>query len=365
MYANDIVITTNNSDEICDLLTTVLNSLLKFGLNISKNKSQIIDYSCDTPIKFKYLGFYFVYVPTKHIKKGGILSRNDEITRRKLSKTENGTYLVYPSPEKFRDIKSKCKSLIRCILRSSFLEVLIKINRIIREFAIYYTWSNGYNRLLTLDGLLFRYIKKYLIKKFRNRGIRRPIWVAKNFLVCKTLSNSTGKFTSPYNLKWHPHTKLVKSKNNTKRFKKILFLIMPSKVVKILPITSAILPAELRTQPYYLVDDEFAANFAKLHSKRINTNNYKEKLFIKQKGICSHCKLALANDGKNDFSIDILGRDLEVHHNDKLAEMQKISKSAHTAANSFNNLTLLHKSCHLEITLKWDSGEPSAERLAC
>jgi len=127
---------------------------------------------------------------------------------------------------------------------------------------------------------------------------------------------------------------------------------MPSKVAKILPITSAILPPKLRTQSYYLVDDKFAANSAKLYSKRINTNNYKEKLFIKQKGICPHCNIALADSDKNDFSLDILGKDLEVHHNNKLAEMQKISKFAHKAANSFNNLTLLHKSCHLEITLK-------------
>lgn len=352
VYADDIVITTTNRDEISDILTAVSNSLLKFGLNISKKKSQIIDYSSDTPIKFKYLGFYFVYVPTKHIKKGGILTHYDEISRRKFSKTQNSTYLVYPSPEKFRDIKSKCKSLIKLLLKASFLEVLNKINSVIRGFAIYYTWSNSYNRLKTLDGLLLRYFKKYLIKKFRNRGVRRPVWVAKNFLICKTLSNSTGRFTSPYNLKWHPHTKLVESKDNTKRFKKVLFLIMPSKVAKILPITSAILPPKLRTQSYYLVDDKFAANSAKLYSKRINTNNYKEKLFIKQKGICPHCNIALADSDKNDFSLDILGKDLEVHHNNKLAEMQKISKFAHKAANSFNNLTLLHKSCHLEITLK-------------
>lgn len=283
VYADNITITTTNRYEIGDILTTVSNSLLKFGLNISKKKSQVIDYLHGKPIKFKYLGFYFVYVPTKHIKKGGILTRYDDITNRKFSKTQNGIYLVYPSSEKFRGIKSKCKSLVRLLLKASFVEVLNKINSVIRGFAIYYTWSNGYNRLKNLDGLLLRFFKKYLIRKFRNRGFRRPVWVAKNFLVCKTSSDPTGRFNSPYNLKWHPHTRLVKSKDNRKRFKKVLFLIMPSKVAKMLPITSAILPAKLRTQPYYLADDKFAANSAELYSKRINTDNYKEKLFIKQK----------------------------------------------------------------------------------
>lgn len=201
VYADDIVITTTNRDEIGDIITVVSNSLLNFGLNNSKEKFQIIGHSSDTFIKFKYLGFYFVYVPTKHIKKGGILTRYDEITSRKFSKTQNGTYLVYPSPEKFRGIKSKCKSIIKLLLKSSFVEVLSKINSIIRGFAIYYTWSNSYNRLQALDGLLFGYFKKYLIRKFRKRGVRRLVWVAKNFLVCKTLSDSTGRFISPYNLK--------------------------------------------------------------------------------------------------------------------------------------------------------------------
>lgn len=176
--------------------------------------------------------------------------------------------------------------------------------------------------------------------------------MATNFLVCKTLSDSRGKFTSPYNLKWHPHIKLIKSKDNIKRFKKVLFLIMPSKATKILPITSVILPFKLSIHPYYLVDSKFAANYAKLYSKRIYTNNYEEKLFIKQKGICPHCKLALADSHINDFLLDIFANALEVHYKDKSAEMPKIPQSVHKEANSFNNLTLLHKSCHFELTLK-------------
>ena len=347
-YADDIVITTTNVDEIDDIVNIVSNSLEEFDLKISKEKSHIVRYMENKPIKFKYLGFTFHYVPTKHIKKGGILTRHDDISFRKHSKTQNGTYFVYPCSKKFRDIKKKNKSLIKILLKGSVVEVLNKINPVIRGFANYYTWSNSYNRLRTLDGLLFRYFKKYLIRKFRNRGVRRPVWVAKNFLICKTTKNPKGKFTSPYNLKWHLHTKLANNKDNLKRFKKVLFLLLPSKINKILPITSAILPKNLRTEPYYLIEDKFAHNSAKLYAKRVTTDNYKEKLFIKQKGICPHCNLALANSDKNE-----------------VAKMQKISKNAHKASNFLNNLVLLHKVCHLEITLKSDSGEPSAGRLAC
>ena len=364
VYADDIVITTTNSDEISEIFTLVSNLFQKFGLEISKEKSKIINYSKGERIKFKYLGFYFLYVPTKHIHKGGILTRYDDITKRKFSKTQIGTYLIYPSSKKFNDIKRKCKSFIKLLLKASLVEVLNKINPIIRGFANYYAWSNSYNRLKTLDGLLFRYFKKYLIRKFRKRGVRRPIWVAKFFLVCKTASDPTGRFTSPYNLKWHPHTKLLQNKDNRKRFKNVLFLIFPSKVNKILPITSAMLPPKLRIQPFYLNEEEFAKYSANLYSKRINTDNYKEKLFIQQKGICFHCNLSLTNNEKGNFSLDIFDSDLEIHHKNEIAKMQKVSKSAHKTANFSNNLVLLHKVCHLEITLKSDSGKPSAERLA-
>jgi len=64
---NHIIIT--NSNEISDILNTFSNSLLKFSLNISREKSQIINYLDGKLLKFKYLGFYFVFVCTKHIKK--------------------------------------------------------------------------------------------------------------------------------------------------------------------------------------------------------------------------------------------------------------------------------------------------------
>ena len=326
-YADDIVITTTNATEIDDIVNIVSNSLEEFGLKISKEKSHIVSYMENKPIKFKYLGFTFYYVPTKHIKKGGILTRQDDISSRKHSKTQNGTYLIYPCSKKFQDIKKKNKSLIKILLKGSVLEVLNKINPVIRRFANYYAWSNSYNRLKSLDGLLFRYFKKYLIRKLRKKGVRRPVWVAKNFLVCNTTNNPNGKFTSPYNLKWHPHIKLANNKNNLKRFKRVLFLLLPSKINKILPITSAILPQKLRTEPYYLIEEQFAQNSANLYAKRVNTDNYKEKLFIKQKGVCPHFNLALANSDKNDFSSYIFGNDLEIDHKNEIAKMQKISES--------------------------------------
>jgi len=150
-YADDIIITTTNVIEIDDIVNVVSNLLMKFSLKISKKKFHIVRYMENKPIKFKYLGFIFHYVPTKQIKKGGILTRQDEICSRKHSKTQNGTFFVYPYPKKFQDIKKKNKSLIKILLKGSVEEVLNKINLVIRKFTNYYTWFNSYNRLRILD----------------------------------------------------------------------------------------------------------------------------------------------------------------------------------------------------------------------
>jgi hypothetical protein len=129
-----------------------------------------------------------------------------------------------------------------------------------------------------------------------------------------------------------------------------------------LPITLAVLPPALRIQPYYLHDYEFAKNSANVYLQRINRGSYKEKLFIKQEGMCPYCMLALANSEKNDFILDIFGNDLEIHSFKSFAKTQQILGSAHKIFNSLGNLVLLHKRCHSEIIYVSDSRKRSVER---
>jgi len=80
VYSDDIVITTTNATEINDIVNIVSNSLEEFSLKVPKEKFHIVRYMKNKSIEFKYLGFIFYYVPTKHIKKGGILTRQDDIS---------------------------------------------------------------------------------------------------------------------------------------------------------------------------------------------------------------------------------------------------------------------------------------------
>jgi hypothetical protein len=83
IYANYIMIITNNCKEIKPILLNTIELFNKFDLNILSAKSQIIKYFKNNKMKFNYLGFIFYYVPIKHIKKGGVLTTNKSITLKK------------------------------------------------------------------------------------------------------------------------------------------------------------------------------------------------------------------------------------------------------------------------------------------
>jgi len=237
-YADDLVITTTFKEELPIIYDNIEKALLLFGLELSNTKTSSISFYANNlyiKTKFEYLGFTFLFIPIKKIKRGGLLTRNDDITVRKHSKTGEGTFLTYPSYSNFHSIKEKFITVIDKLKRLSVIEVLNEINSIIRGFVNYFGWSNSYNRLRTLDGLLLRRFKKILIAKFRFNGVRRPIWVAKNFFICyssyKTdYVNNKNMVRSPYGLRWHLHTRLLPSKDNLKRFKDTVFLVLPTKV---------------------------------------------------------------------------------------------------------------------------------------
>jgi RNA-directed DNA polymerase len=139
-YADDaaLAITTTHKEEIPFIMSNVSSALETIGLRISMEKSRIITYDTNDKIKFDYLGFTFYYVPKTHIKRGGLLTRHDAITERKNAKTEDGTYLVYPSKKNYDGIKLTLRSIIRKLTNRSMTEVLNELNPIIRGYCGYF-----------------------------------------------------------------------------------------------------------------------------------------------------------------------------------------------------------------------------------
>ena len=261
-YADDIVITTTDSTELILLKSIASRRLSLGGLELSEQNTKMFDFNnLLGKLSFDYMGFKLLYVPKSKIRCGGIIRRKADITSRK--NVSDTTFLVYTSDNQFEAIKEKCKAVIKKLLHSDVLSVIHEINPIIRDHAQYFAWSNSYSRLRTLEGLLFRAFKKYLIRKFRNRGLKRPRWVAKNFLFCQ-------KGLSPYNLSWHVHVKLPPTTSNVKRFKNCLFLVLPTKTVKILPVQNGALKPHIRNVPYYLDPGLYIQHNSNIFQKRIN-----------------------------------------------------------------------------------------------
>lgn len=353
-YGDDLIITTTNKDELNIIYGKFVEQLSEANLKISDSKSVFIRHDKDKE-KFDYLGFTFLYVSTRKIRPGGIITRSDDVTNRKNTSTNLGTYLVYPNSKGFSEIKSKCKDAIKNLSRWHEMSVFNLINPILRSYSDYYSWSNGYNRLKSLEGQMVIYLKKHLIKKYRNRGIIRPVWVAQRFLVCKQSDENNvdyryrgrpSQVKSPYNLRWHPHVVLPHTHDNCKRDKKVIFLVLPTKVNKILPITTCILSVKTRNNPYYLNPGIYSSFWADIRKKKLSNQSFYNILYIRQKGICPKCKLSLMDNSieQEDWN------KLEIHHVKSIAKAFKKGGKHHKRANYSSNLQLLHAECHKEIT---------------
>jgi 5-methylcytosine-specific restriction endonuclease McrA len=90
--------------------------------------------------------------------------------------------------------------------------------------------------------------------------------------------------------------------------------------------------------------------------KRINNSDYKRLLFIKQHGICCHCSTPLVLNEYNLVDNYIIHDPLdlhsqtEIHHVTSIAAGMSAGPKKHSQSNKLENLQLLHKDCHSEIT---------------
>lgn len=337
VYVDDIVITTNYKPEVEFIINKFKDIISEAGLEIAWEKSKILSFGV-CKVSWDYLGYTINYIPKSKIRKGGLLTRNDEITRLKHIKYE-GTFLFYMCNKNLRRVISNCKNIIKTMSRFDVLVVINKVNEVLRGFCEYFSFSNNYNRLRFIEGLLNKYFRKKLIAKFRFRGIRRPRWISENFYIA---DGSCGP-KSPYKLKWHLHIPLIRNNNNIKRFKDFIWFILPTKYYKIIPLRFMSMSRELRDMNFYLDSQPFIDFNLKLLQIRKNKQNFRDKLLVKQKGNCPECSSSLLNSHGYPLAV-------EIHHIQPIGEAMKAGIVTHKNSNKLSNLMLLHKECHSHIT---------------
>lgn len=348
-YAGLVVLITNYCLELELLILLVKNALLGVGLLVENSNIQLIKYNNykKFKVKFDFLGFTFFFVPINYLSLGGIVKKNVSVTNLK-SMHDFGSHLVYPSKKSFQSIKNMCTEVITSLKHKTLIEVLIKINLIIRGWVYYFCWSMAFSRLTFLEHFIYKKFKKALVSKFKFRGVKRVLWVVKNFFLCGAFKYKNSGIISPLKARWHLHCKLPSTFINFKYGSNFCFLASFTKILKSIPITYCYLPFYLRKNPYYLYKSEFQKFHLNLWVLRsFFKQNYKQWLFIKQNGVCFKCKLFLETPTIR-YWVPKLGL-FKIYFIVPSVGYTKLQRKLVFSFKNINNMVLLHKECYNEI----------------
>lgn len=118
-----------------------------------------------------------------------------------------------------------------------------------------------------------------------------------------------------------------------------------------LPISSTTLTPKTRKVPYYSNVQAYLKFTVSLTKRRMTGESFKNKLFIKQQGLCAHCGCPMEETESleltNDYVVNKNQDTLEIHHKKPISEgYRSKNKKTHKAYNTLKNMLLMHKQCH-------------------
>ena len=296
-YADDIVVICRSKNIAQLIKKQVILFLQERGLKLSETKSYI------KPIKqckLKYLGYIFQYQENVFIK----------------SKKIN----LYPSPESLLEVKNKLRTIFINSQNLTAYELISKLNPVIKGWCSYFSLSQSYKTLKKLEQFLYKRCWVWALKKHRRWGKKK--------IASVYFKNSTRFKGRIWNFKGFT--------KNKSRFKedingKVLYLQLPTVCCKVVPAKHFHLKENLRS--IHAFSPEIVTLEKKLLAMKIGKMpkydllNYKERLFIKQKGSCGLCYKQI---GDNEETY--------LHH------IQPISKKG--SKYDINNIILVHSFCH-------------------
>jgi RNA-directed DNA polymerase len=257
-YADDFIIVLNHPRNLELIKKNVEKFLNIRGLQINKQKSKDIYLSFkktkkeEPSPKFDFLGFTFMY--QTNVKLSRIISRKDMTNSKKV--------IISPSRQNIISFKRKLKVLITKNSNLTAIELLQKLNPVLRGWARYFAVS--------ISAKIFAEIDNYVYRRLWRWCTRKHPKVGKFYLSDKYFRmGSEYNIMSPANRKWHFYGR---SKNKSKRvkrdnFKFLVFTLLETKILAAwkFPIT----PSIREISPYinenkYL---EFKAKIAKMRTR--------------------------------------------------------------------------------------------------
>ena len=326
-YADDFVIILNHSRNL-ELIKENVKTFLKIrSLQINNKKSKDIFFSkkklkkSEPSSKFNFLGFTFMFQASVKISR--IISRRDMTNKKKV--------VIYPSTENIIGFKRKLKVLIGKNTNLTAIELLNKLNPVLRGWARYFAVSVCAKILNEIDNYVYRRLWQWCTRKHSKTG---KIHLADKYF----LMSAENGVTSPIKRKWHFYGR---SKSKSKRVKgdNFKFLVFTALETKIIAARKLALPVELKKKSSYLFEKEyidFSAKTAKLKTRE-NANDF-YVLYNRQKGVCEFCnKLMELNSISENKELE----PLEIHHIKPLSIGGKHG--------GYSNKSLLHKYCHARV----------------
>ena len=326
-YADDFVIVLNHPRNL-ELVKENVKIFLKIrGLQINNKKSKDIFFSkknlkkSEPFSKFNFLGFTFM--SQTNVKISRIISRRDMTGKKKV--------IIHPSRENVIGFKRKLKVLIGKNTNLTAIELLNKLNPVLRGWARYFSVSVCAKILNEIDNYVYKRLWRWCTRKHSKIG--KTHLADKYFLM-----SAENSVTSPVQRKWHFYGR---SKSKSKRVKgdNFKFLVFTALETKIIAARKIALSAELKKKSSYLFEKDYIDFNAKIANQRTRENaNDFYVLYNRQKGVCEFCnKLMEFNSISENKELE----PLEIHHIKPLAIGGKHG--------GYSNKSLLHKYCHARV----------------
>ena len=310
-YADDFIIIARSRHIIINYIKPSVVEFLKIrGLTLSPEKTKVYPMKNN---KINFLGYELQHRDNWKIEYQLIQNRiglRDGIA-------------LYPSKDKVYKLMDKVKELIRANKNSNAFEMITKLNPVLRGWYNYFNLGNSSLLRSKIGHAIYQKLTKWAIRKHPRWGIRN---ITREYFL------SSGKFKGRY---WNFTGKtLVNSRFNDGTRGKKNVLLSPFDVVT-LAATDYNLPTQLKSVKAFSKDHINLIKFnLNLQIKSMpKYSSFKERLFIKQKGLCLLCNKII------DFE-NINNRSLHIDH------ITPISKRG--SKGSITNMRLVHKWCYIK-----------------
>lgn len=337
-YADDFIVITRSKNILDKYINPAINKFLEqrgVWLNPQKTKEYQL---ADPNAQLDFLGYTFKYTRKWSSKRTVIYSRHTP-----------GAIALYPNSKKLINFISGLKAIVHASQNLSAIELINKLNPIVRGWANYYNLDNSSHYRSVLKQALYRLMWLWMYKKHPTLG---KIALAKLYFLRKH-DNSEPKnlnegspileshiskdgYLKFKNQKWTFYGESnTKSRYTDKKETRTAYLLNPTNGSPIVAAIKYLLPEKLRTVSAFddtgIVDkiNRFKLNISLISSPK--TPTLKEKLFKTQKGLCTMCNKVI------DFEY-LHYNSVYIHH------IEPIKKGG--TKFSLKNLTLTHSWCH-------------------